>query len=241
MSKNRCLGLLVGLFLAAAAALSGCGGGGGTRGSDPVAANAAPVAVAGAAPSAVTGVLVTLDGRVSSSVTVSVALDAVAQADRALAAAGQLSAVVDLVANTLRLAWNDSFPDGTSYRVESRERPDAAFGPLETLVVSGGAGAAMAWTRALTVSTTYRVQALVDGQALPTLTAPNACSSRFGCGTAFDAYRFTLDASALGSGSHGMVVSATDLAGARQQAPVQVPVANPPFCRTPTPTLRPHR
>jgi hypothetical protein len=322
--------------------------------------------------------LVVNDGRVNSSTIASVSItvtpDPVAQADRALATAAKLGAVVDLAANTLRLEWTDSFPAGTSYRVESQERPDAAFGPVETLAGSGGTGAAMAWTRALTVSTTYRVQALVsgrtvslltsqgapsvavtvpggtpqilvnmteplsgsaqlavgdgstsptyravtwyadlklvgtgaaspgnpvswntatatngahlilarvetspdarlelrrtlnvvnsnlavnasvsgktgsinvdvrassqygiakveaavDGKPLPTLTTPNACSARFGCGTAFDAYRFTLDASALGSGSHVMVVTATDLAGARQQATVQVPVANPP-------------
>ena len=94
--------------------------------------------------------------------------------------------------------------------------------------VSGTTGPINVDVRASSQYGIAKVEAAVDGKPLPTLTTPNACSARFGCGTAFDAYRFTLDASALGSGSHVMVITATDQAGARQQATVQVPVANPP-------------
>jgi hypothetical protein len=46
--------------------------------------------------------------------------------------------------------------------------------------------------------------------------------------TSFDIFRFSLDGGLLGSGAHVMVVTATDLAGARLQTTVQVPIANPP-------------
>ena len=69
-----------------------------------------------------------------------------------------------------------------------------------------------------------KVEATIDGKPLPTLTAANVCWSYSLCGTAFDAFVFTLNASALGSGSHVMVVTATDRAGVCQQSTVQVPV-----------------
>lgn len=71
------------------------------------------------------------------------------------------------------------------------------------------------------------VTARLGQTMLGTLTQPNACSGRF-CDGTFNAWRFTLDGVALGSGSYTVVVSATDGAGSTREVSVPVSVSNPP-------------
>jgi len=70
------------------------------------------------------------------------------------------------------------------------------------------------------------VVAQFDGNPFGTLTQPNACS-RF-CDTSNDVYRFTVNALEVGSGSHQMVISATDGGGSTGTVTVSVPVSNAP-------------
>ena len=69
------------------------------------------------------------------------------------------------------------------------------------------------------------VSAQLDGQSLGTLTAPNDCG-KFCPG--FTAYRFQFDGLAVGSGSHEVVVTATDGSGASRQATLTATVSNAP-------------
>lgn len=71
------------------------------------------------------------------------------------------------------------------------------------------------------------VSAAFDGVPAGTLTAPNACSSRFGC-TVNNAWRFNVDAAVARSGNHTMVFTITDGSGATQTVSVPVPISNPP-------------
>lgn len=78
-----------------------------------------------------------------------------------------------------------------------------------------------------------RVSATFDGNTLGTLSQPNACSSRlgqvqFGCGSSNNVFRFTVDAATAGSGSHTVVVTASDAAGASKSVTVAVPISNLP-------------
>lgn len=78
-------------------------------------------------------------------------------------------------------------------------------------------------------SSTYgiaAVSAAFDGGAATTLSAPNACSKY--CSGANDVYRFTVNATQVGSGSHSMVIVASDNAGASKTLTVAVPVSNAP-------------
>ena len=73
-----------------------------------------------------------------------------------------------------------------------------------------------------------RVEATFDGASIGSLTAPNACSSRMGCGSSNNVYRFSVNATTAGSGSHTMVVTATDSASNTKSATVLVPISNLP-------------
>ncbi|MEN9416415.1 MAG: hypothetical protein RI988_35 [Pseudomonadota bacterium] len=79
-----------------------------------------------------------------------------------------------------------------------------------------------------------RVRATFDGVDAGTLTAPNACTSRFSCPTN-NAYRFNVDAAVAKSGNHTMVFTVTDGSGATQTASVPVPVNNPPLLNVTAP------
>ena len=85
------------------------------------------------------------------------------------AAAAKLTSTVNLSANTVLLSWNDTFPAGASYRVES-QNPDASYSLLEAVTGASGAGAAMQWQRAVTVSTIYRVVGVFNGATVTLLT-----------------------------------------------------------------------
>jgi hypothetical protein len=110
--------------------------------------------------------LIVSDGRLSSppaSVTVTARLPYDPAVDAQNAAAARLSALVEFGPNTQRLDWFDSFPAGTSYRVQS-QAADGSWSTLESLAGVGGGGGAMRWQRGLTTTTTYRVLAVLPGR-----------------------------------------------------------------------------
>lgn len=75
------------------------------------------------------------------------------------------------------------------------------------------------------------VSATLDGQSLGTLTERNACTVGWICQPASvynNAYRFILDGTVIGSGTHTAVVTATDSAGHMAQTTIQVIVSNAP-------------
>ncbi|MCX7241265.1 MAG: Ig-like domain-containing protein [Burkholderiales bacterium] len=289
--------------------------------------------------------------------------------DRVAANQTQLTSTVNLSTNTVLLQWSDSFPAGTSYRIEA-QNADGSFSLVETVSGVGGSGTAMQWQRAVTVSSVYRVvavlpassvtistaqgqssvsvsvppspptivldqtepasgsvklslssttaytgvtwytdlrligsgtgvgnpvtwntatetngshlilakiqvapdsytevrrtvsvsnsniavnagvsgttgtinvdvtassqfgiarvEAVFDGVSIGSLTTPNACSSRMGCGSTNNVFRFSINASTAGSGSHTMLVTATDSANNSKSTTVQVPISNLP-------------
>lgn len=71
-----------------------------------------------------------------------------------------------------------------------------------------------------------QVQAVFDGASLGSLTAPNACNSRLGCGSTNNVFRFSINAITVGSGNHTMVITATDGVGSSKSTTVQVPISN---------------
>jgi hypothetical protein len=92
--------------------------------------------------------------------------------------------------------------------------------------VSGATGTINVDVRATSTTGITAVSAKFDGVDAGTLTQPNACS-RF-CGGANDLYRFTVDAARAGSGSHSMVITATDASGGMRSVTVDVPISNAP-------------
>ena len=289
--------------------------------------------------------------------------------DRVAANQTQLTSTVNLSTNTVLLQWADSFPAGTSYRIEA-QNADGSFSLVETVSGVGGSGTSMQWQRAVTVSGVYRVvavlpassvtistsqgqssvsvsvppspptivldqtepasgsvklslssataytgvtwytdlrligsgtgvgnpvtwntaaetngshlilakiqvapdsytevrrtvsvsnsniavnagvsgttgtinvdvtassqfgiarvEAVFDGVSIGSLTTPNACSSRMGCGSTNNVFRFSINAATAGSGSHTMLVTATDSASNSKSTTVQVPISNLP-------------
>lgn len=103
--------------------------------------------------------------------------------DGVAATTAQLSSVVSLTSNTVQLAWTDTYPSGSKYRVEA-QNPDGSFTAVETLAGLGGTGSLMQWQRAVTVATVYRVQAVLpdrtvvistpQGQSTVSVAAPEA-------------------------------------------------------------------
>ena len=72
------------------------------------------------------------------------------------------------------------------------------------------------------------VDAVFDGVSIGSLTTPNACSSRMGCSSSNNVYRFSINAATARSGSHTMLVTAIDTAGNSKSTTVQVPISNLP-------------
>jgi hypothetical protein len=159
------------------------------------------------------------------------------------AVTGTVTWFVDLrqVGTGPTLSWNTSTVSNGSHLLIARVQPSAdaaAYEIRRTVNVSNSS---------ITVSTSVSgttgtiavdaipgspfgitsVSAAFDGVPAGTLTAPNACASRFGCGTN-NAYRFNVDAAAAKSGNHTMVFTITDGSGATQTVSVPVPIANPP-------------
>ena len=92
--------------------------------------------------------------------------------------------------------------------------------------VSGTTGTINVDVRATSTTGITAVSAKFDGVEAGTLTQPNACS-RF-CGGSNDVFRFTVDAARAGSGSHSMVITATDASGGTRSVTVEVPISNAP-------------
>jgi hypothetical protein len=92
--------------------------------------------------------------------------------------------------------------------------------------VSGTTGTINVDVRATSTTGITAVSAKFDGVDAGTLTQPNACS-RF-CGGSNDVFRFTVDAVRAGSGSHSMVITATDAASGTRSVTVDVPISNAP-------------
>lgn len=114
--------------------------------------------------------LVVANGINSSSDPASTTLTAVAiPVEDPAQVAAQLSATLDVTENMVRLDWRDSFPAGTSYRIESRN-PNGTFSAVETIAGIGGGSAAMTWQRLYTNATTFRVWAIIPGKELSLLT-----------------------------------------------------------------------
>lgn len=95
--------------------------------------------------------------------------------DRVAANQTQLTSTVNLSTNTVLLQWADSFPSGTSYRIES-QNTDGSFSLVETVLGVGGKGTAMQWQRAVTVSGVYRVVAVLSASSVP-ISTPQGQSS----------------------------------------------------------------
>ncbi len=95
--------------------------------------------------------------------------------DRVTANLTQLTSTVNLSTNTVLLQWADSFPSGTSYRIES-QNTDGSFSLVETVLGVGGRGIAMQWQRAVTVSGVYRVVAVLSASSVP-ISTPQGQSS----------------------------------------------------------------
>ncbi|MBU6270659.1 MAG: hypothetical protein KGQ67_05090 [Betaproteobacteria bacterium] len=97
---------------------------------------------------------------------------------------------------------------------------------LLTATPSGTTGTIAIDARAASSYGIASVSGSLDGGPATVLTAPNACS-RF-CSSSNDVYRFTVNAGAVGSGSHTLVIVATDNNGSRRTLTVPVPVSNAP-------------
>ena len=103
--------------------------------------------------------------------------------DGVAATTAQLTSLVSLTSNTVQLAWTDTYPSGSKYRVEA-QNPDGSFSAVETLAGLGGTGSLMQWQRAVTVGMVYRVQAVLpdrtvvistpQGQSTVSVAAPEA-------------------------------------------------------------------
>jgi hypothetical protein len=92
-------------------------------------------------------------------------------------------------------------------------------------VVAGTSGTINVDVTASSSAAISSVSATLDGVSLGSLAAPNACSTGIGCGASKDVYRFTVTPV---SGSHSMIVTATDAAGNSRSSTLQVPVINLP-------------
>ena len=103
--------------------------------------------------------------------------------DGVAATTAQLTSVVSLASNTVQLAWADTYPSGSKYRVET-QNSDGSYAVVETLAGQGGTGSLMQWQRAVTVGMVYRVQAILpdrtvvistpQGQSTVSVAAPDA-------------------------------------------------------------------
>jgi hypothetical protein len=111
--------------------------------------------------------LVVSDGSLSSAASTTTATAIANAADQTAAANARATATIDIPSAAITLQWQDSFPAGTSYRVETQQ-PDASFTTVETLV--GGAGP-VTWGRTYSGAVVYRIVAVTSGREVPVLTS----------------------------------------------------------------------
>ena len=81
----------------------------------------------------------------------------------------------------------------------------------------------------VTASSNYAITSIegkLDGVSVGVLTTPNACA-RYCSGTN-NLYRFSLDASTVGSGAHTFVATAVDASGSSKTVTLPISVSNPP-------------
>jgi len=90
------------------------------------------------------------------------------------AKAAQATANFAVQSNTVTLTWNDNFPAGTTYAVQT-QNADGSFSTAESVAGLGGTGAAMTWQRAIQATTIYRIVANVNG-GVPLQTLSGATS-----------------------------------------------------------------
>lgn len=141
--------------------------------------------------------------------------------------------------STAPLAWNSSaVANGTHVLIAIVQiSADSSITIREQIVTSNSgltitaSAAGSSGTVELDVSASAfagigSVSATLDGHALGTLSSPNACS-RY-CTGANTIYQFPIDATAVGSGTHTAVVTATDTLGASRSLTLSVVIQNPP-------------
>jgi Bacterial Ig domain len=92
--------------------------------------------------------------------------------------------------------------------------------------VSGSTGTVLVDVRASSQFGIARVEARFNGLAADSLTAPNACS-RYCAGTN-DVYRFTVNASQVGSGEYTMLLTAIDGSGGSKTINLPISISNLP-------------
>lgn len=120
--------------------------------------------------------LVVSDGAASSmpdSVTVTATLSPQAQADLSSARAASLKAILTASTGTIRLEWQDSFPEGTVYRVEA-QAADGNFAEVGTVAGFGVPGVVLRSREIAKGPGAYRVQALLAGRSVALRTAASA-------------------------------------------------------------------
>ena len=124
--------------------------------------------------------LVVNDGSASSApdtVTVTAALGAQAQSDLALARAAAMKAILTASTGTLRLEWQDTFPQGTAYRVEV-QAADGGITEVETLPGYGAPGVVLRSREIARGAVAYRIQAVLPGRSVPLRSAGSATQVR---------------------------------------------------------------
>jgi hypothetical protein len=82
---------------------------------------------------------------------------------RDLALDAQLSSTVDQATRRATLVWRDTFPSGTTYRIEAQPG-GGSFTTRSTVNGSGGNGASLSWTTELSEPLTLRIVAVREGR-----------------------------------------------------------------------------
>lgn len=106
------------------------------------------------------------DNSVPDSITVTATLSAQAQGDLTLARASALKAILTASTGTIRLEWQDAFPEGTVYRVEA-QAADGGVSVVETVTGYGVSGVVLRSREIAKGAVAYRVQAVLPGRLVP--------------------------------------------------------------------------
>lgn len=97
---------------------------------------------------------------------------------RDLALDAQLSTSVDQATRRATLTWRDTFPSGTTYRIEAQPG-GGSFTARAIVSGSGGAGSALNWTTELSEPLTLRVVAVREGRTEVLLKTTQALTTVF--------------------------------------------------------------
>lgn len=150
-------------------------------------------------------------------------------------------------ADSYSISWSTSGVANGSHQILARIQTDAnTYQEIQKTVTvsnstinlsasaSGTTGIIYVDTRASSTYGITSVSAKFDGKDFGTLTQPNACS-RYCSGTN-DIYRYTIDAAAVGSGAHSIVITANDGNSTSKSTTVSVPVSNAPALTVSSPS-----